>query len=84
VKRILAALVVTVGAWIGVATEAQAQVLITPIGPMSIETRVSSDVSAMTAKAAEGDKFYPGRTMGGGRRILRSNPPPSSLKRREE
>jgi len=80
----MVALVATAAAWMGLAKDAQAQVLITPIGPMSIETRVSSGVSAMTSKAVECDKFYPGRTMGGGRRILRSNPPPSSLKRREE
>jgi hypothetical protein len=80
----MVALIATVAAWMGLARDAQAQVLITPIGPMSIEVRASSDVLAMTARASERDKFYPGRTMGGGPRILRSNPPPSSLKRREE
>jgi hypothetical protein len=84
VKRMMAALVVTVGAWMGLVTEAQAQVLITPTGPMSVRTPALSDVAAITANGLECDKFYPGRTMGGGPRILRSNPPPSSLKRREE
>jgi hypothetical protein len=58
----------------GLSGEAQAQAQIMPTGPLWVTV----------SKAFNADKFYPGRTMGGGPRILRLNPPPSSLKRREE
>jgi hypothetical protein len=84
VKRVVAAMVVTVGTWLGLAREAQAQALVTPTGPLSVSAR-SADVRAIfPGTASDSDKVYPGRTMGGGSRILRINPPPSSLKRREE
>ena len=79
-KRTAAAVILAGAAWMGLPAEAQAQVLITPTGPLSLRApspavlELKSDVS----------KVYPGRTMGGGNRILRTNPPPSSLKRRRE
>jgi hypothetical protein len=84
VKRVVAAMVVTLGTWMGLAREAQAQALITPTGPLSIRTRPVYLMPSFLETASGSDKVYPGRTMGGGSRILRTNPPPSSLKRREE
>ena len=83
-KRGLVAMILGGAAWMGLATEAQAQVLITPTGPMSIRTGAWEKTRAFAGTVSESDKFYPGRTMGGGSRILRPNPPPSSLKRRED
>ncbi len=83
-KRAVAAIVMTLGTWVGLAKEAQAQALITPTGPLSIKSRPADVKSIFPVLAADSDKVYPGRTMGGGSRILRINPPPSSLKRREE
>jgi len=84
VRRLVAAMVMTVGAWMGLASEARAQALITPTGPLSIKTRPAGMPTIFPGTALDSDKVYPGRTMGGGSRILRSNPPPSSLKRPEE
>ncbi len=84
VKRVVVAMVVTVGAWMGLAREAQAQAVVTPTGPLSARTRPAETASIFLRTASDSDKVYPGRTMGGGSRILRSNPPPSSLKRRKE
>jgi len=80
VNRTATAVILAGAAWMGLPTEARAQALITPTGPLSLRApspivlELKSDVS----------KVYPGRTMGGGNRILRTNPPPSSLKRRKE
>ena len=75
-----AAVILTGAAWMGLSGEAQAQSLITPMGPLALrpcpEPALKLELEAL--------KFYPGRTMGGGTRILRSSPPPSSLNRREE
>ncbi len=76
-NRVTVALIVAGAAWMGLPRDAQAQVLITPIGPLAMKAPASETILKI-------DKFYPGRTMGGGPRILRSNPPPSSLKRRKE
>jgi hypothetical protein len=84
VKRAVAAIVMTLGAWVGLTEDAQAQALITPTGPLSIKSRPAEVESIFPETASDSDKVYPGRTMGGGSRILRSNPPPSSLKRRKE
>jgi hypothetical protein len=81
VRRAVAAMLMTVGAWMGLANEARAQALVTPTGPLSIKVRPAADVPTADSSS---NKVYPGRTMGGGSRILRLNPPPSSLKRREE
>jgi len=67
-------------AWMGPPGEVQAQALITPTGPMSLR---APSPTVLELKS-DGSKVYPGRTMGGGNRILRTNPPPSSLKRRKE
>jgi len=84
VKRAMVALIVTGAAWMGLAKEAQAQVLITPTGPLSIRTRAADEALVLSGSTSTSVKFYPGRTMGGGSRIFRPNPPPSSLKRRKE
>ena len=79
-NRTAAAVILAGAAWMGLPGEAQAQALITPTGPLALRApsptvlELKSDVS----------KVYPGRTMGGGNRILRTNPPPSSLNRRKE
>ena len=67
-------------AWMGLSGEAQAQALITATGPLSLR----APSPTVLELESEDLKFYPGRTMGGGNRILRTNPPPSSLKRRKE
>lgn len=75
-RRLAAAVIVAGAAWIGLPTEAEAQALIMPTGPLSIQAPIFPE--------PETSKFYPGRTMGGGTRFHRQNPPPSSLKRRKE
>src|SRR5258706_5786959 len=76
VKRTAAALILTGAAWMGLSGEARAQVLITPTGPLAL-SRAPEAYSAMESNLArDDDKFYPGRTMGGGTRVLRTNPPP--------
>ena len=76
--RGLATAVVLTGAMVlGISLEAHAQALITPTGPLSVK-------SAPKLVLSEDEQIYPGRTMGGGTRILRSSPPPSFLKRRKE
>jgi hypothetical protein len=84
VKRAVAAAILTGAAWMGLSREAQAQVLITPAGPMALRTRTVEAIAEVPGLTTDGDEFYPGRTMGGGTRILRSTPPPSFLKRRKE
>jgi hypothetical protein len=74
------AVMVAGAAWMGLSGEAQAQALIMPTGPLSL--RMSSP--SVPELKLETSQIYPGRTMGGGTRILRTNPPPSSLKRRKE
>ena len=81
-RRVAAAAVMTGAALLGLSLEAQAQCLIMPCGPMSVKV-----VSVEPVRAQEYlnyDYIYPGRTMGGGTRILRSSPPPSFLKGRKE
>jgi hypothetical protein len=75
-----AAVILAGAAWMGLSGEAQAQALITPTGPLSLR---AASPTVLELKS-DGSKVYPGRTMGGGTRILRTNPPPSSLKRRKE
>jgi len=76
----MAAVILTGAAWMGLSGEAQAQALVTPMGPLALRPR-PEPVQNLQLEAL---KIYPGRTMGGGTRILRSSPPPSSLNRREE
>ena len=83
-KRVATAVILAGAAWLGLATEARAQVLITTTGPLSVKAPVI-DLSIDASERTTHDyQFYPGRTMGGGTRFLRTNPPPSSLKRRKE
>jgi hypothetical protein len=77
------AAVLTGAAWMGLWGEAHGQVQIMPAGPLSVRDSRAL-VSVELGQESNLDKVYPGRTMGGGPRILRSNPPPSSLKRRRE
>jgi hypothetical protein len=84
VKRTVAVMIVSGAVWMGLPRDAQAQALITPTGPLSIRTCPAEAAAALSGTILDRNKVYPGRTMGGGRRILRSNPPPSSLKRRRE
>jgi hypothetical protein len=74
------AVILAGAAWMGLPGEAQAQSLITPTGPLSLR---APSPTVLELKL-EQSQIYPGRTMGGGNRILRTNPPPSSLKRRKE
>ena len=79
-NRTAAAVILVGAAWMGLPGEAQAQALITPTGPLALRAP-SPTVLELKSEPLE---IYPGRTMGGGTRILRINPPPSSLKRRKE
>ena len=83
-KRAVTAVVMTGAALLGLSLEAQAQSLIMPCGPMSVKEVVVQPVRDVSPEYLTPDYFYPGRTMGGGTRILRSSPPPSFLKRRKE
>jgi len=84
VKRTVAAVAMTGAALLGLSLEAQAQSLIMPCGPMSVTAVKVKPVREVSQEYLTQDYFYPGRTMGGGTRILRSSPPPSFLKRRKE
>jgi hypothetical protein len=84
VKRTVAAVAMTGAALLGLSLEAQAQSLIMPCGPMSVKEVVVQPVREVPQEYLTKDYIYPGRTMGGGTRILRSSPPPSFLKRRKE
>lgn len=81
-KRALVAMTVTGALWLGLAQDAQAQSLVMPCGPMA--PKAAESVRDVIQKYLTNNYIYPGRTMGGGTRILRSNPPPSFLKRRKE
>jgi hypothetical protein len=72
VRGLATAVVLTGAMGLGISLEAHAQALITPTGPLSVKPALKSVLS-------EDEQIYPGRTMGGGTRILRSNPPPSFL-----
>lgn len=76
VRRLAAMAVVAGAAWLGLPAEAEAQTLIMPTGPLSIQAPIFREAETL--------KFYPGRTMGGGPRFHRLNPPPSSLMRRRK
>ena len=79
-KRMAAAMILGGAVWMGLSGEAQAQVLITPTGPLCLRTSALN----FAELNSNDDQIYPGRTMGGGTRILRIIPPPSSLMRRKE
>lgn len=81
-RRLAAAVVLTGAMGLGFSLEAHAQALIMPTGPLSLKPAVAAPASKIDV--SEDEQIYPGRTMGGGTRILRSSPPPSFLKRRKE
>ena len=83
-KRWVTAGLVTGAAWLGISLEAQAQCLIQPIGPLAVKAEPVAVRPAALDFLNDDNQIYPGRTMGGGTRILRSIPPPSFLKRRKE
>jgi len=84
VKRVVVAAAMTGAALLGLSIEAQAQSLIMPCGPLAVRESAVEPVREVIQKYLAIDYIYPGRTMGGGTRILRSSPPPSFLKRRKE
>ena len=81
-RRLATAVVLTGAMGLGFSLEAHAQSLIMPTGPLSVMPIVAAP--AAKSEISEDEQIYPGRTMGGGTRILRSSPPPSFLKRRKE
>jgi hypothetical protein len=84
VKRVVTTMVMTGAACLGLSLEARAQCLILPVGPLAVKSEPSAVRQASLDFQNNDNKVYPGRTMGGGTRILRSIPPPSFLTRREE
>jgi hypothetical protein len=84
VKRMVTTVVMTGAACLGLSLEARAQCLIMPVGPLAVKSEPAAVRQASLEFQNNDDKVYPGRTMGGGTRILRSIPPPSFLKRRKE
>lgn len=84
-RRMAAAVILAGAAWLSVSTEALAQVQIMPTGPLALKSaRPAETRSEIPAQILVGDKVYPGRTTGGGNRMLRTIPPPSFLIRRKE
>ena len=83
-RRALAAAVMTGAALLGLSLEAQAQSLVMPCGPLSVRAAAPEPLRPAVLEYLTQDYIYPGRTMGGGTRILRSIPPPSFLKDRRE
>ena len=69
---------------LGLSLEANAQSLIMPCGPLAVKAAYFEDVAVASLEYPITDYIYPGRTMGGGTRILRPIPPPSFLKRWED
>jgi len=84
VKRTACAVVMTGAALLGLSLEARAQSCVTPCGPLAVTVAAEESLVGASSTSLTKDYFYPGRTMGGGTRILRSSPPPSFLKRRKE
>jgi len=84
VRRAVATVVMTGAALLGLSLEARAQCLVMPCGPLSVKVAAAELAPELPEQSLTKDYFYPGRTMGGGTRILRSSPPPSFLKRRKE
>lgn len=83
-RRAVATTVMTGMALLGLSLEARAQSLVMPCGPLSVKAAGVEPARQSTLEFLTKDYIYPGRTMGGGTRILRSIPPPSFLNRREE
>ena len=83
-RRALASAAMTGAALLGLSLEAQAQSLVMPCGPLAVKTAAAEPVRKASLEFLTKAYIYPGRTMGGGTRILRSIPPPSFLKDRRE
>jgi len=83
-KRVVAAAAMTGALLLGLSLDAQAQSLVMPCGPLAVNEAIPQSILEVSQQYLSKDYFYPGRTMGGGTRILRSSPPPSFLKRRKE
>lgn len=83
-RRALAAVTMTGAALLGLSLEAQAQSLVMPCGPLCVKAIVPEPHRQAVLEQLTNDYIYPGRTMGGGTRILRPIPPPSFLNRRED
>ena len=83
-KRVATAVILAGAAWLGLATEARAQVLITTTGPLAVKAPVAELSTSLLEQTSDNEQIYPGRTMGGGTRFHRIIPPPSSLNRRKE
>jgi hypothetical protein len=90
-RRMAAEAILTGALWMGLAVQAQAQVQIMPTGPLALKESqnlllpsADASVAGFSECSSNIDKFYPGRTMGGGSRMLRPNPPPSFFMRRKE
>ncbi len=81
-RRLATAVVLTGAMGLGFSLEAHAQALIMPTGPLSLKSAAAAPAPKLERDNDE--QIYPGRTMGGGTRILRSSPPPSFLTRRKE
>jgi len=84
VRRVATAVLMTGAAWLGLSLDASAQCQVLPVGPMAVKTEAVAARPAILECLNDDNQIYPGRTMGGGTRILRSIPPPSFLKRRKE
>ena len=83
-KRWVMAGLMTGAAWLGTSLEVHAQCLVQPVGPLAVKAEPVAVRPAILECLNDDNQIYPGRTMGGGTRILRSIPPPSFLKRRKE
>jgi hypothetical protein len=75
VKRMAAAVIMSGAAWMGLSGEAQAQVLIMPMGPLSLRAQALERLQELARLGSESDKFTPVARWAGGTRILRSSPP---------
>jgi hypothetical protein len=84
VRRAVTAVAMTGAAILGLSLEAQAQSLVMPCGPLAVKAAAPAPIFEESLQFLTRDYIYPGRTMGGGTRILRPIPPPSFLNRREE
>ncbi len=83
-RRALATAAMAGAMLLGLSLEARAQSLVMPCGPLSVKTAALEPARQSPLEFLTKAYIYPGRTMGGGTRILRSIPPPSFLNRREE
>ena len=83
-RRMVVAVILTGAGWLGVSTEALAQVQIMPTGPLALKSPDLARPVEVPAQILTCNKVYPGRTTGGGNRMLRTIPPPSFLIRRKE